>query len=167
MNCDVVQLPPTPHKDEYRSLEDNPQKENSNNNAQQGISTQILPLSRLSSGNSPPISSQQAAKSAADSSTPVKGTLTKLRKTLAEPLLQYFHDLQVSPPNNCDEEPEVLNTPKSVQQQQGENRVPRVPQSGKARNLFKTNNNNKGDEGEKAALDRTYANMPPITITDM
>lgn len=138
----VVALPPTPQK-----------STNSFASSREGISTQILPLSRLSlsSNSSPPSSNNEDSPSnrpvaqvqpfspedmpnAPNNSresgeepltpnnssiilptrnkvSPVREKLDKLRRSLTEPLFQYFHDLQVSPDN---EEPEVLNTPKSV-----------------------------------------------------
>ena len=44
--------------------------------------------------------------------SPVRDKLDKIRRSLTEPLIQYFHDLQSSPEE--EEESEVLNTPKSV-----------------------------------------------------
>ena len=44
--------------------------------------------------------------------SPVRDKLDKIRRSLTEPLIQYFHDLQSSTPD--EEESEVLNTPKSV-----------------------------------------------------
>ena len=113
----------------------------------EGISTQILPLSRLSlssSNSSPPNSSTSnesekiTSKAIIETPTgrpvaevqpfnsdekdsnkvvtrvktsPVREKFDKIRRSLTEPLIQYFHDLQSSPDS---EEPEILNTPKSI-----------------------------------------------------
>ena len=154
----VITFPATPQKGLVSS-------------SRQGVSSQILPLSRLSSGNSPEAGTQDAATltltsnatvktSTVGSQTPkpVKEKLTRLRKSLAEPLLQYFHELQVSPES---EEPEVLNTPRSLAPA---NSIcsPRPPagKSKKSRSLFSSKASDKDEAKE-------YENMPPITITDM
>ena len=95
MNC-IVTLPPTPRKrtsdpDEAEEEEEQ-EKEGACGGNKGGISTQILPLSRLSSGNSPPHPEEVRKEVAA---SPVKEKLHRLRRSLAEPLRQYFHDLQV------------------------------------------------------------------------
>ena len=93
----------------------------------EGISTQILPLSRLSlsSNNSPPEPSKatkEPAKPIAEvqpfvdiktraKTSPVRDKLDKIRRSLTEPIIQYLQDLHSSTDS---EEPEVLNTPKSV-----------------------------------------------------
>ena len=43
--------------------------------------------------------------------SPVRDKLDKIRRSLTEPLIQYFHDLQSSTDSD---EPEILNTPKSI-----------------------------------------------------
>ena len=53
--------------------------------------------------------------------SPVRDKLDKIRRSLTEPLIQYFHDLQSSPDN--EEESEVLNTPKSVIPDSNSNRI--------------------------------------------
>ena len=150
-----IALPPTPQK----ALSSN-----------HGISTQILPLHRLSlssnsTGNSPPNPcDQRDAKNqeksvAKENSNPVKEKIQKIGKTLTEPLFQYFHDLQVSV--DC-EEPEVLNTPKSLSVESSESGGFRSRESlTLPRKLFATDHENDKSEPKK------YENVPPITITDM
>ena len=81
---------------------------------------------------------------------------SRLKKSLAEPLLQYF-----SPDLN--EEPEVLNTPKSVTQHKMKlaevvaSSSPKGAAEKRSRALFKAD----------AEEQQQYENMPPITITDM
>ena len=169
---DIVTLPDTPQKP----------KESPKEFQNEGISTQILPLSRLSlssnsasnsvySGSPPNTTNNESAKnengngsgrgringaseveatptgrpvaevqpfsnsdqndndltifsptrqSTAELSTavttrvktsPVRDKLDKIRRSLTEPLIQYFHDLQSSTDSD---EPEILNTPKSI-----------------------------------------------------
>ena len=43
--------------------------------------------------------------------SPVRDKLDKIRRSLTEPLIQYFHDLQSSTDSD---EPEILHTPKSI-----------------------------------------------------
>ena len=105
-----------------------------------GVSTQILPLTRLSLSSSASTSTLTKASPASvynstmvvpdntlstsvggnttvteltttttKRTSPVRDKLDKLKKSLTEPLMQYFH---VSP--ECEEEPELLNTPKSL-----------------------------------------------------
>lgn len=128
----VIVIPNTPHKDFAKET--------------RGLSSQILPLSRLSlssGGGSPndgsssdekspnpsikgpnttetspnnPAGSNQDCQSDEDESqkfrTPVREKISTLRRTLTEPLFQYFHhDLQNSPNS---EEPDMLNTPRSI-----------------------------------------------------
>lgn len=147
-DMNVVTFPPTP------------QKQNLGHPLSSGLSTQILPLSRLSSGNSPPDPSlttltniEPREKEA--SFEPVRERLQRLTKSLAEPLLQYFHELHVASPD-C-EEPDVLSTPRSLA---ARSTNARTGSNGVQRSLFVN-----GDG--KAAEDKVYANMPPITITDM
>ena len=154
----VIVVPPSPQK--------SPDNE--------GLSTQILPLSRLSlSSNGSPTnpSSQEASSSSSSSSdtstdkpgvtSPMREKLQKLRKSLAEPLFQYFHDLQVSPES---EEPDILSTPRSVASVTRNNsnatESPKLAgiKSLKSRKLF----NAKDDDSSEG-----YENMPPIIITDM
>lgn len=128
----VVILPPTPQK--------TPELHH-------GVSSQILPLSRLSSGGSSPPDCEKVLQS------PVKDKLQKFGKTLTEPLVQYFMDLQATPDS---EEPEVLNTPKSV----APNEQPKSEKkAATSRNLFNTKKSNNEM--------KQYENIPPITITDM
>ena len=125
----LVELPNTPQKQPQES-------------PVEGISTQILPLARLSlsSSNSsppnnnnninnkqeqttptgrpvaevPPFSSAENVEKPVEirsKNSPVRDKLDKIRRSLTEPLIQYFHDLQSTPD---EEESEVLNTPKSV-----------------------------------------------------
>ncbi len=107
-----------------------------NKSGDEGISTQILPLARLSmsgsssstttspvtgdpekrdSFSSPPPVPDNTFSSDKDGSASSRGSSSKvierLRKSLTEPLLHYFHEMQVSPDS---EEPEILNTPRSV-----------------------------------------------------
>merc|ERR1712013_795666 len=57
--------------------------------------------------------------------SPVKEKLQKMRRSITEPLMQYFHDMTMTSPDT--EEPDVLNTPKSVlvSQEEGERRLSR------------------------------------------
>ncbi len=172
MNC-VVTLPPTPHKETADENHQEGEKEEAKAAGNcRGISTQILPLARLSSGNSPRTAEEEDAKpkkreesKEAEAATPVRDKLHRLRKSLAEPLLQYFQDLQEG---GNEEEPTVLNTPKSVKEANRGNSG-NGRSSLKARSLFKTKKaataSEEKEEEEKA--ERTYANMPPIIITDM
>ena len=145
----VVVLPPTPQK--------SPPPTSSHN----GVSTQILPLSRLSlsSSSSPPLNGEPGHdKGKANNKVQLSPVRNKI-KSLAEPLLQYFHDLQVS---HDSEEPEILNTPKSVapafsSSNQSSPNVVSHEKGFRARNLFSLTS-------EK---EQTYENMPPIIITDM
>ena len=141
--------------------------EKSKESPNEGISTQILPLSRLSissnNSNSPPNSGAKAEKvdqtptgrpiaevqpfNNSDSdqkrNSPVRDKLDKIRRSLTEPLIQYFHDLQSSPDS---EEPEVLNTPKSIA-------PPTLTKNGiKSKNLFQ---------------DDEVTKRPPPMVTDM
>ena len=138
----VVAFPPTPQK--------TPELSHGN----RGVSTQILPLARFSStGSTPPNSSQESTSSDTKSmQSPVKDKLQKLGKSIAEPLLQYFHDLQVSTDS---EEPEILNTPKSVAQNATLSPSRSAEKAVISRNLFNTQTT------------KEYENLPPITITDM
>ena len=118
--------------EELELLENPPQKSpkspESPESSTEGISTQILPLSRLSlsSNNSPPEPSKTAkepVKPIAEvqpfvdkvqtraKTSPVRDKLDKIRRSLTEPIIQYLQDLHSSTDS---EEPEVLNTPKSV-----------------------------------------------------
>ena len=126
----VVVLPPTPNKVSEDEAEDYEKV---------GVSTQILPLTRLSLSSSASTSTLTKASPASvynstmvvpdntlstsvggnttvtelttttKRTSPVRDKLDKLKKSLTEPLMQYFH---VSP--ECEEEPELLNTPKSL-----------------------------------------------------
>jgi len=44
--------------------------------------------------------------------SPVKEKLQKMRRSITEPLMQYFHDMTMTSPEL--EEPDILNTPKSL-----------------------------------------------------
>ncbi len=118
---DVITLPPTPRK--FPS---------------EGVSSQILPLSRLSSGGSP---NDEECKS---SSTPVRVRLNRLTRSLADSLLQYFQDVQES------EEPDVLSTPRSVNKAVEENT------SKHPRKLLFTENSG-----------QQYQNIPPVIVSDL
>ena len=140
INNEVVVLPPSPQKELKRE-----------------ISSQILPLSRLSlsssngSGNSPPANQNPQQ-------TELKSKLTKLRKSLAEPIFQY---LQGSTPN-CEDEPEaLLNTPKSLQNGSG-NGINIIRANKKGRALF-----SKSNSQDEPKTTKQYENLPPIIITDM
>jgi len=148
----VVELPPTPLKPRNSPPTSVPS----------GISSQILPLSRLSGSSLPHSSSSSSLqrqrpvaevspftnKKTADSSLdpdvtqssessltmrqtvtlrrqrseemkyPVKDRLQRMRRSITEPLMQYFHDIQLTSPDV--EEPDVLNTPKSLINSQAE-----------------------------------------------
>ncbi|XP_059091357.1 uncharacterized protein LOC131886916 isoform X1 [Tigriopus californicus] len=176
----MVQLPPTPQKRNYNECH------------VEGVSTQILPLSRLSmsSGSSPTISEVGKISTGSDPKDPIhvresQGTqtpkpvspfrekLAKLRKSLTEPLYQYFHEIQHSP--EC-EEPEILNTPRSlVPSSRSLSPVQGLVKPSK-RNLLKDlEDDTEEDEGaicssENGEHDRSlpYINLPPPPIvTDM
>ncbi len=122
---------------------------------EQGLSSQILPLHRLSlsSSGSPPNDDHNANKS-----SPVKEKFQKIRQSLP-PLLHYFHDLQMNEDEMCsNEEPTLLNTPKSVSSLNNNNNA--LSKSKKARNLFK-------EMEQDNSINDKYENLPPITITDM
>ena len=132
-----------------------PSPESSN----EGISTQILPLSRLSlSSNSPPEGPKKDLRPIAEvqpfvdkvqtrsKTSPVREKLDKIRRSLTEPIIQYLQDLHSSTDS---EEPEVLNTPKSVALEVQKSK------NFKAKNLF----SEEVTEVKKA--------MPPTLITDM
>ncbi len=190
----VVALPNTPEKCRVSPRE--------------GVSTQILPLSRLSmsssnhsSANSPPDPNPKETSpnatplsrpvaevqpfspdSLMSSSTeersktsPVREKFDKIRRSLTEPLIQYFHDLQSSPDN---EEPEVLNTPKSVTAPTS-SKIPIEESKIRSRSLFKEDENetetepnnedinNAKDENEhNYCAPQTKPLAPPI-VTDM
>ena len=65
-------------------------------------STMAVPDNTLSSGGNNTLTAEKRT-------SPVRDKLDRLKKSLTEPLMQYFH---VSP--ECEEEPELLNTPKSL-----------------------------------------------------
>ena len=77
----------------------------------------------------------------------------KFRKSLTEPLLHYFHELQVSPDSD---EPEVLNTPRSI-----------VPPTDTLNNSSNSLNNNKLTEPVSMArrLQRLLLPLPPTPKT--
>jgi len=155
LNVELVVAPDTPEKveDSETEVENGP---SSGGCDAEKVSSQILPLARLSSGGGGGLhEEEQLQRSRA-------GLGNKLRKTLAEPLLNYLQDLGNGGEGD---EPVVLNTPRSVSTQTTGKLRPSRPEGAakKARNLF----------GGKKAADREaadalmYANMPPITITDM
>ena len=78
--------------------------------------------------------------------SPVREKLDKIRRSLTEPIIQYLQDLHSSTDS---EEPEVLNTPKSVASEVQKSK------NFKAKNLF----SEEVTEVKKA--------MPPTLITDM
>ena len=175
----IVALPPTPQKDPPPST--------------QGLSSQILPLSRLSlssTGNSPTGSqssgdggssngdkkvdnvSENNNGSTDGNKSPVKDKLLQLRKSFTEPLMQYFHEqIQVTPCEN--EEPEILNTPKSLVSASHSSSSSSSPKQGgntskTPRNLLPSlQKQQNGAEDDDAKDERPYENMPPIIITDM
>ena len=153
----------------------------------EGISTQILPLSRLSlsSNSSPPNNSGTLSNNNKSDQTtpttssrpvaevppfsessekpveirakhsPVRDKLDKIRRSLTEPLIQYFHDLQSSTPD--EEESEVLNTPKSVVPPNTNSDITNNTTKPKSRNLF----------SENSAKDLQTEKPPQIMVTDM
>ena len=199
----VVGLPPTPLKPQDSS----PVTETGR------VSSQILPLSRLSatslpqttnslqrqrpiaevspftnrkvSTSSPETSQAQAASTpttttASSSSqtvtlrrqrseeikSPVKERLQKMRRSITEPLMQYFHDMHMTSPDT--EEPDVLNTPKSVlvSPEEGERRL--------SRRLFSNSSTTSSaqDGPVKRHAARTsqiheYQNISPTPSTDL
>lgn len=88
--------------------------------------------------------------------SPVRDKLDKIRRSLTEPLMQYFHDLQSSPDG---EEPEILNTPKSVVApplSSTESIITKAKTAKKSKTLFQ----------EKVESESTN-NRPPPMVTDM
>ena len=69
----------------------------------------------------------------------------KFRKSLTEPLLHYFHELQVSPDSD---EPEVLNTPRSI-----------VPPTDTLNSLNNNNNSHNNINGQIQNLRRRSRNL--------
>ena len=153
----VIAFPPTPQKTPPGP---------SNKSGDDGISTQILPLARLSmsgsssstttspvvgdpekrdSFSSPPPVPDNTFNSDKDVSSSSRGSSSKvierLRKSLTEPLLHYFHEMQVSPDS---EEPEILNTPRSV-----------IPPT----NCINNNNNNSNSNSHLNNLRRRSRNL--------
>ena len=84
--------------------------------------------------------------------SPVRDKLDKIRRSLTEPLIQYFHDLQSSPD---EEESEVLNTPKSIVPPNSNTKIDISTTKPKSRNLF----------SENSAKDQ--ADKPQMMVTDM
>jgi hypothetical protein len=199
----VVQLPPTPQKQPLANL---------------GISSQILPLSRLSlssGGGISPTSSQASSSEVGENNNkvnssssssgdspptedgefkqwPVKDKFLRLRRSFTEPLVQYFQELQMTPSEN--EEPEVLNTPKSVAASQHRESPPAhsTPKSAedgsrskRSRNILPALQSHAEEEEEEEEQkdegggdkdgetfpgelsERKYENIPPIIVTDM
>ena len=177
----LVEMPNTPQKPHESPVE--------------GISTQILPLSRLSlsSNSSPPnttnnnnnlnnIKHDQTTPTTSGrpvaevppfsgnmeksvevriKQSPVREKLDKIRRSLTEPLIQYFHDLQSSPD---EEESEVLNTPKSVVPSQSisiSNKLDSIAKS-KSRNLFSSDDNEEDDSAKDSSCSK-----PQLMVTDM
>ena len=156
-----------------------------NSHPLEGLSSQILPLSRLSmsSNASPPNPNADNSSDSASSNgggsdghghdsngnktkDVVKGKLDKIRRSLTEPLMNYFHELQVSPES---EEPDVLGTPKSLVSPDGGSSPSSPRKAGlkakRSRNLLSAlNGENESSNGEDNGA---YENMPPIIITDM
>lgn len=100
--------------------------------------------------------------------SPVKGRLQKMRRSITEPLMQYFHDIQMTSPDT--EEPDVLNTPKSLligpNSEDGERRL--------SRRLFSTSSSTHNDTSGtlKRHTARTsqiheYQNISPTPSTDL
>ena len=87
--------------------------------------------------------------------SPVRDKLDKIRRSLTEPLIQYFHDLQSSTPD--EEESEVLNTPKSVVPPNTNTDITNNTTKPKSRNLF----------SENSAKDLQTEKPPQIMVTDM
>ena len=77
--------------------------------------------------------------------SPVREKLDKIRRSLTEPIIQYLQDLHSSTDS---EEPEVLNTPKSVASEAAKSK------NFKAKSLF-------SDEPSEVKT------KPPTLITDM
>lgn len=158
----VIVVPDTPQKNPPAQL--------------QGLSSQILPLSRLSmsssnASSSPPnpVSELEQNNNNLNSNkkqeSPVREKLDKFRRSFTEPLLQYFHELQVSPES---EEPEVLNTPKSILQSPSSPKVAGSgPKSKRSRNLLAALQGSEEDTDKDGDSGKEYENMPPIIITDM
>ena len=196
----VVGLPPTPLKPQDSS----PPTETGR------VSSQILPLSRLSATSLPaptnslqrqrpiaevsPFTNRKVSSSSPESShqvqasstptattssqtvtlrrqrseemkSPVKERLQKMRRSITEPLMQYFHDMHMTSPDT--EEPDVLNTPKSVlvSPEEGERRL--------SRRLF-SNSSTSSQDGQavKRHAARTsqiheYQNISPTPSTDL
>ena len=169
----------------FVELPNTPKKPQESSNIMEGISTQILPLSRLSlsSNSSPPNSSGTSSNNNKSDQTtpttssrpvaevppfsessekpveirakhsPVRDKLDKIRRSLTEPLIQYFHDLQSSPD---EEESEVLNTPKSIVPPNSTTKIDITTTKPKSRNnLF----------SENSAKDQ--ADKPQMMVTDM
>ena len=153
----VVVLPPTPPKEN-----NNPETMMmTKQTLDRQVSSQILPLSRLSlssssssSGNSPPNPNPnpEAAKS------PVKEKFSKLKKWK-----EFMQHQQQTP--TCEDEPEnLLNTPKSLlMQEKNKNNNSNIIKKGRI--LFGGGEKQKKDNNDSSS--KQYENLPPIIITDM
>lgn len=160
----VIVVPDTPQKNPPTQL--------------QGLSSQILPLSRLSmsssnASSSPPNPTHDLEQNNNNlnkkQESPVREKLDKIRRSFTEPLLQYFHELQVSPES---EEPEVLNTPKSILHGSSSPKTA-GPKNKRSRNLLSAMQDSEVEQQQQQvtteddASGKEYENMPPIIITDM
>ena len=94
----------------------------------------------------------------------VKDKFQKMRRSITEPLIQYFHDITL---NSEQEEPDILNTPKSLIQ---------VPEAGKklSRKLFNSKEQQKAKETEtlqrhaaRTSQVNEYQNISPTPSTDL
>ena len=104
-----------------------------------------------------------------ESQEKVRDTLSKMRRSITEPLMQYFHDLTLS--SNAEEEPDVLNTPKSLLT------VPEDPTKRLSRRLFPSQPGpGPGSGPNKEELKRhtashsqihEYQNISPTPSTDL
>jgi len=98
--------------------------------------------------------------------SPVKERLQKMRRSITEPLMQYFHDMHMTSPDT--EEPDVLNTPKSVlvSPEEGERRLSRRLFS----NSSTTTSAQEGPVKRHAARTsqiHEYQNISPTPSTDL
>ena len=101
--------------------------------------------------------------------SPVKERLQRMRRSITEPLMQYFHDMHMTSPDT--EEPDVLNTPKSLlntplvgNNEEGDKRL--------SRRLFSTSSSASQKESLQRHTARTsqiheYQNISPTPSTDL
>ena len=173
----VVELPPTPLKPESPPL------------PAASISSQILPLSRLSGSSSSLQRHRPVAEvspftdtiqpegqyiqpdrhlvSPEERGAKVLERLQRLRRSITEPLMQNFHDMHMTSPDT--EEPDVLNTPKSLIStpltgvEEGERRL--------SRRLFSSSSSTSREEPKrhKARTSQVheYQNISPTPNTDL